>query len=351
MNAFHASRLTGALVSAAALVVIVFGLQAAQVVVIPVLLAVYFAIMAWPVLVWLRARGMPSSLALMVAVIGMVGAVTLVALLVGASVTDLAARLPTYQDRVRNQLDEMLRMLEAGGMSLPDSTFVDYVDPGAALGLVSGILSGLSGALGQALLTFAIMLFLLLEGTSFPGKLRMAFGPSSTVTAQMDRFVASVNHYMALKTAISIVTGVLVAVWVGVLGVPYALLWGFVAFLLNFVPNIGSILAAVPAILLALIELGPGRALLVAVGYVVLNLVIGNGLEPRVMGKGLGLSTAVVLLSLVFWAWVLGSVGMVLSVPLTMTIKLALETSSETRWIAVLLGRGDSPSSANPAPR
>ncbi len=347
MNESRAGHVAGPLLSTAALIVVVFGLQAAQAVVIPVLLALFFAIMAWPALAWLRGRGVPSSLALMVVVTGMIGSVTLVALLVGASINDFAARLPTYQERARQQLGGVLQMLEAGGISLPVSTLLDYVDPGTAMGLVSGILTGLSGALGQALLIFAIMLFLLLEGASFPGKLRAAFGPASTAMAQMDRFTASVHRYMALKTAISIVTGVLVALWVGVLGVPYALLWGFVAFLLNFVPNIGSILAAVPAVLLALIELGPGRALLVATGYVVVNLVIGNVIEPRVMGKGLGLSSSVVLLSLVFWGWVLGAVGMVLSVPLTMTIKLALESRSDTRWIAVLLGTGDLPSKAN----
>ena len=122
-----------------------------------------------------------------------------------------------------------------------------------------------------------------------------------------------------------------------ILGVDFAILWGLVAFLLNYVPIIGSIIAAIPAILLALIQLGVAPALLTCLGYVVVNVIFGSILEPRFMGRGLGLSTLVVFLSLVFWGWILGPVGMILSVPLTMIVKIALESSDDTHWIAVML--------------
>ncbi|MFQ5519051.1 MAG: AI-2E family transporter [Mariprofundus sp.] len=133
-------------------------------------------------------------------------------------------------------------------------------------------------------------------------------------------------------------TGIFISIWLAVIGVDYPLLWGLVAFLFNFVPNIGSIIAAVPAVLLALIQLGSGEALMAGVGYVIANVVMGNVVEPKFMGKGVGLSTLVVFLSLVFWGWVLGPVGMLLSVPLTMIVKLALESRADTQWLAVLLG-------------
>jgi predicted PurR-regulated permease PerM len=123
-----------------------------------------------------------------------------------------------------------------------------------------------------------------------------------------------------------------------ILNIDYALLWGLLAFLLNFIPNIGSIIAAIPAILLSLIQFGPGIAIITSVGYLVINFVFGNVLEPRMMGKGLGLSTLIVFLSLIFWGWILGPVGMLLSVPLTMVVKIALDSSDDTRWIATLLG-------------
>ena len=135
--------------------------------------------------------------------------------------------------------------------------------------------------------------------------------------------------------------GVAVWLWLWLLGVDYPILWSLLAFLLNYVPNIGSIIAAVPAVLLALVQLGPGSALWAAAGYLATNVVFGNILEPRFMGRGVGLSPLVVFLSLIFWGWVLGPVGMFLSVPLTITAKIALAASDDTRWAAVLLGTGE----------
>jgi AI-2 transport protein TqsA len=131
-----------------------------------------------------------------------------------------------------------------------------------------------------------------------------------------------------------------VTVFLFIMRIDYPLLWGLLVFLLNYVPNIGSIIAALPAILQALIQFGPGRALGVATGYLVINMLIGNFIEPRFMGKGLGLSTLVVFLSLIFWGWVLGPVGMLLSVVLTVTVKIGLESREDTRWMAILLGSG-----------
>jgi predicted PurR-regulated permease PerM len=142
---------------------------------------------------------------------------------------------------------------------------------------------------------------------------------------------------MAIKTTTSFITGIFISVWLAIIGVDYPILWGSLAFLLNYVPNIGSIIAAVPAIILAFIQLGLWSALFTALGYVLVNGIIGNIVEPKFMGRSLGLSTLIVFLSLVFWGWILGPVGMLLSVPLTMTVKIALESNSSTRWIAILL--------------
>ncbi len=163
------------------------------------------------------------------------------------------------------------------------------------------------------------------------------FGPH-LMTGRTEKIAEEIKRYMAIKTVISLLTGVFIGFWLWMLGVDYPLMWGLLAFLLNYVPNIGSFIAAIPAVLLAFVQLGLIKAGLTGLGFVVVNVVFGNVIEPRFMGKGLGLSTLVVFLSLVFWGWVLGPVGMLLSVPITMTIKIALEASEETRWIAILLG-------------
>jgi predicted PurR-regulated permease PerM len=151
-------------------------------------------------------------------------------------------------------------------------------------------------------------------------------------------FVEKLREYMSMKTIISMMTGVIIALAMWLIGLDYPMLWGVLAFMLNFVPNIGSIIAAVPAVMLALVQLGGTSALLVTAVYVAVNILIGSVIEPRYMGKGLGLSTLVVFVSLVFWGWVLGPVGMLLSVPLTITVKLALDCKPETQWLGHLLG-------------
>ena len=179
---------------------------------------------------------------------------------------------------------------------------------------------------------------MLLEATSIPAKLRTILGDRESSLEPFDKFINNVNNYMAMKTLVSLFTGTLVAGFVFIMGLDYPLLWGLLAFALNYVPNIGSIIAAVPAVLLAIIQVGIVKAMIIAAGYVVINLVMGNVIEPRFMGRGLGLSTLVVFLSLLFWGWILGPVGMLLSVPLTITVKIALDSREESRWIAVLLG-------------
>jgi predicted PurR-regulated permease PerM len=160
------------------------------------------------------------------------------------------------------------------------------------------------------------------------------------------QFSDSVHSYLGIKAAISLVTGLLIFIWLSILGVDYAVLWGLLAFLLNFVPTVGSFIAAVPAVLLAVVQLGLLHAGLTLAGFVVVNLVMGNMIEPRWMGRGLNLSPLVVFVSLVLWGWVLGPVGMLLSIPLTIMIKIALESQQETRWIGIMLGAADSTAEA-----
>jgi predicted PurR-regulated permease PerM len=181
------------------------------------------------------------------------------------------------------------------------------------------------------------VIFILLEASGFPQKLQDAFPDPEKTVGPFRTFMESVNRYLVIKTLFSLATGITIWLWLTFLGVDFAPTWGMVAFFLNFVPNIGSIIAAVPAILLALIQLGAPSALLVCLGYAVVNIVFGNVLEPRFMGRGLGLSTLVVFISLIFWGWVLGTIGMVLSVPLTMIVKIALASDEDTQWIAIML--------------
>jgi len=325
------------LITGAAFVVVVAGMQAATSLLIPFLLAAFIAIICLPPLYWLHARGIPSAAAVLIIVLTLVLTGTLIGFFVGASVSDFSQNLPTYQARLQAQTDTLLTWLAGFGLHLDSQLLRDNLSPSLAMGMAGKLLAGLGNALANTFLIVLTVIFLLLEASALPHKW-VAMGKHAPSSEHFSRFVVSVNSYLAIKGWVSLATGAVIAIWLAVLGVDYPLLWGLVAFLFNFIPNIGSIIAAVPAVLLALIQIGPGTALATGLGYVAVNLVMGNVIEPRYMGRGVGLSTLVVFLSLVFWGWILGPVGMLLSVPLTMIVKLALEAGDDTRWIAVLLG-------------
>ncbi len=326
------------LVTAAAFVILVAGLREAQSLLVPFLLSAFIAIIAMPPLVFLQHRGLPKGLALTLVVAGVVGLGMLMGALVGSSVDDFSAQLPSYQAKLEVQTVHFLNWLAGMGIEVSREIVNNLLDPAKAMKMAAQGLNTLGGLLTNALLILLTVIFILLEASSFPTKLHLILDNPERSFSQLERFTDNIKRYMAIKTGTSLLTGVVITIWLWVIGVDYPVLWGTLAFLLNYVPNIGSIIAAIPALLLALVQLGPGAALWSGLGFLVVNNLVGNVIEPRFMGRGLGLSTLVVFISLVFWGWVLGPVGMFLSVPLTMTLKIALDSSDETRWIAILLG-------------
>jgi len=207
--------------------------------------------------------------------------------------------------------------------------------------LVANLFSGLQGLFANFFLIIFTVIFLLLEATSLPGKLQLVLTSSRGDPDYFKRFTSGVQRYLGIKTIASLVTGVAAAALTAAFGLDFPLLWGLLAFSFNYVPSIGSLIAAIPPVVLALVQIDFFQAAMIGLGYFVINITIGGVIEPRVVGRGLGLSTLVVFLSLVFWGWVFGPVGMLLSVPLTMTVKIALESSNRTAPIAILLGQAD----------
>ena len=322
----------------AAFVIVVAGMSAAKAIIVPFLLAAFISIGGSPILFWLKKMKVPTWLALLIVMCGILVFLLLIAGLVGSSVSDFSSKLPFYEMRLRGQTNAVLDWLNRIGVDVDRLELNKIFNSAAVMKLVVNLLNELGGVLTNGLLIIITVIFMLLEASSIPVKLRTIFHDPEASLGHLKHFADTVVRYIGIKTVISFVTGAFVAVFLTVLGVDYPLLWGLLAFILNYIPNIGSIMAAVPAILLTIIQLGAGRALVVAIGYVVINMVMGNAIEPRLMGQRLGLSTLVVFISLIFWGWILGPVGMLLSVPLTMTVKIALDTSEDTRWIAVLLG-------------
>jgi len=259
--------------------------------------------------------------------------------ILGTSIADFTTALPSYQQRLDGITQRSLSFI-AGHIDGVDSlqSFSDIIDPGWAMGLAASILNGLKDVLTNVFLIFFTMIFILLEASTAGTKVRAAFGRSTDSLRRPREFLSNLGRYLGIKTVVSLATGLLAGLLTASIGVDFPLLWAMLAFLLNYVPTIGSIIAAVPPVLLALVQLGPGEASATALGYIGINIVFGNFLEPRLMGYGVGISPLVVFIGLIFWGFVFGPVGMLLSVPLTMTLKLALESEPRTRWIAILIG-------------
>lgn len=338
------------LISAASVVVIVAGLQAAVNIIIPLLLAIFLAIISTPALFWMKKRRISTFFAILIISLVILAIGLLVGSLLAASITDFTKTLPEYAKRLDENSILLISWLEEKGLDVQEP-LKDILKPdaAAAVKLMRDLLAQLGTLLKNGFLIYLTMVFILMEASALPSKIREAIN-SKDAFDNLSQIANNVKRYLALKTALSFATGLLVMGLLIVLNVSYPVVWGLIAFLMNFVPNIGSMIAAVPAVILALIQHGPATAGLALLGYLIINISIGNFLEPRLMGQRLGLSTLVVFLSLIFWGWVLGPMGMLLSVPLTMTVKIALQTNKETRWMAMLLGAYTPPPTDENAP-
>ncbi len=333
------TRIHYAALTFAAVVVVLAGARYAQAIVVPFLLSLFIAtILATPV-EWLHRRGFPLTVALAVVILILVLIFFVLGMLVGVTVDEFARALPLYQERLKGLSDAAVAWLRGRGIEVPEGGLLGFLDLRVVMTYANTLLTALGAMLGNAVIIIFTVFFLLLEAWSFPAKVAAIHGEQGEeLVARIGAVIRSTKHYTAAKTLTSVATGILVWLGTWAAGLDFAPLWGLIAFLFNYVPNIGSILAAIPAVILALVQLGVGGAIGVGAIYLAINVLIGNIIEPRLMGRWMGLSTLVVFVSLFLWGWLLGPVGMLLSVPLTMVVKFAAEVHEDTRWIAVLLG-------------
>lgn len=255
--------------------------------------------------------------------------------LLGDSADRFSEVMPQHMDRVST---EFASWLESHNIS-ENSVALSETIQAPMVTVVTGIASSLATAVSSLLVVTILLCFMLLEAETFPTKLEVAFGAERGPMAKLREYELDLQRYLVVKTLISAATGIAVGILCWALHVEFPLLLGVIAFLLNFIPTIGSIIASVPAMMIAGVTYGLGQAAMVGLGFLVINMLLGNILEPQVMGKKLGLAPLVVVISLVFWGWIWGPVGMILSVPLTMALKIYLEHTKNFQWAAILLGR------------
>ncbi len=336
----------------ACLVVVVYGMRLAAPILLPAALALFLTVLSLPVMLWLRERRVPSWIATALTVLLNVGVIGLLVMIVSQSVSELQAQLPRYIRLFQELQASWFGFIESRtDIVVSEVLSVDLVDPAAFIDFARGAVGRVAQFVSMTFLVFLIMAFMLSEAMVFPAKFRYISPPEARNQERLQKVVTEVQTYLGIKTVVSLATGLILGAWAWVTGLDFPILLGLVAFLMNYVPTVGSILAALPALFLSLILVGTiGHALLVLLGYVVVNTVFGNILEPTLMGRRLGLSTLVVILSLLFWGWAWGPLGALLSVPLTVVVKIWLENTKDLRWVAILLDKTPPPMPTPDAP-
>ena len=326
------------LVKIAALIIIFAGVIYAKSIITPFLLALFISIICAQPVTWLEKKRIPRWLALIIVIFGLIVLFSGFTYLIGGTVSSFSGNLSQYESTLTTISNSFIQFLNENGLKIPKNQFFTLVQPAKILEFTASALNTLFNMVGTTFLVFLIILFILLEFGSFSVKAKAIQIESDKSISYFSTILQNIRHYLGIKTLLCLSVGILVYLALLIIGVDYPLLWALIAGLLNYIPNIGSIIATIPTALFALIQLGLGGALWTLVATMLIHNVLGNFVEPRIMGKGLGLSTLVVFLSLLFWGFTLGMVGMVLSAPLTMTIKIILEQNEKTRWLAILLG-------------
>lgn len=322
----------------AAFVIILGGVIYAESIINPLLMALFISIICAQPITWLQKRKVPQGLSIAIVYVGILTVFIVFGEIIGNSASSFSQDAPAYEKNLDEMGNAVLQVFQDKGINISTDKVADILEPSKVMSYTAGLLSQMGSFMGNAVTIFFLALFLLLELDSIKIKAEAIVKNTNVTLSYLNVIGESIRHYLSIKTMTSLLTGLVIWILLTIMGVNYAVIWALLAFLLNYIPNIGSILAAVPAVLFALVQLGFGGAIATIVIFVAVNMVVGNVIEPKLMGKGLGLSTFIVFVALIFWGFILGTVGMFLSVPLTMAIKIILEQDPRTKWIAVVLG-------------
>ena len=319
----------------ASIVIVIAGIKASASIITPLFLALFITALCYGPFVWLKKKGLPESLALIAVILGTGILLTLFLGFIGASISAFAVKLPFYEERFSQYWSSINIWLINTGLIDKDFGLEKHISPASIMSLTGDVFRGVGNLLSNSVLILLVVIFMLIESTLIAKKMNV-IKPESL--ARGDEIINKLIKYTVTKTLTSLATGICVAISLWIIGVDFPILWGVLAFLLNFIPNIGSTIAAIPAVMLSLVQLGLPSAIVTTVAYVAINGVIGNFIEPRIMGRSLGLSPLVVFISLIFWGWTLGPVGMLLAIPLTILLKIIFDNREETKYFGLILG-------------
>lgn len=331
------------LVSLASIVVIIAGLKATSELLGPILVSLFIVLVSNPLVLWLRHKRIPKWLAYTIVILGVIAVGLVFIAFLGISLAQLTAALPKYRALLEEQFATLQQQIDRWGVEGKDIVKLNLISPGRILQLTISFLTGLLGTLTNVGLTLFIFIYMLVGATSFSQKLRRGLGIGNPMLDRIQVFSRSISIYLLIKSWLGAMTAIGQTILLLVLGVDFAVLWGVLSLLFNFIPSIGYVIALVPPVVVAFLEFGIVKAVIVFIGYAVINNFFDMVIGPRYLGKGLDLSTLITFLAVILWTWILGPIGAFLALPLTVMLKkLILESYPDTQILATLIGEDES---------
>lgn len=324
------------LVASASFVIVVAGLKAAGSILIPFLFAMFLSMIISGPVKWFERKGVPVWLAYPIMVSVVVGGAFGVGGLLVVSFNEFVRAVPQYLVELRASFERLIVLLHTYGIEMSVEDVLASIDPAALVQVSQQALGGVVGIASKLVVVMVFLAFILMESTLLRKKFTRAL-PRRADLKRFEGVIIDVQNYLVIKTITSALTGISVGLWVWGMGIEFPLLWGTLSFLLNYIPMVGSTVASIPPILLCVVGYGWGAGTTLAIGYVVINVGISNFLEPIFLGRHLDISPLVVFMALVFWGWVWGGAGMLLSIPLAMVIKIFLEHTEDFQWVGEMM--------------
>lgn len=327
------------LVGMAAFVVVMAGLRSIGGILGPAFLAVVLIITMYPLRVWLAKYKVPAPVASLILLISVYTLLVLVSLALVISIGRLAALVPTYSDEINGYIHDGAAWLESQGVG---DTQVEAItgafDVGSLVGAATNVLQGILGIASDLFFMATLLLFLAFDAAPTMRVIGALKDRKPDFVDALLQFSTGVRQYMAVSAGFGFIVAVLDAGALMIMGIPGAFVWGVLSFVTNFIPNIGFVIGVIPPAVIALLEGGPGLMLAVIVVYAVLNFVVQSVIQPRIIGDQVGLSATLTFLSLIFWASLIGPLGALLAVPLSLFLKAVLiDSDPSARWVVPLI--------------
>ena len=322
----------------AAAVVIIAGIKASVRVINPILLAVFFSIIIYHPINWLKKKGVNGVLSIIIVVTGLIIVFASLGGAVTRSLVEFSYNLPEYKKQLHEITMTLVSTVSDWGIDIDKDAVTHSFNASNTFGFASKLIAGIGKLLSQIVLLFLIAAFILGETNSFPIKLKAVLNDPDVSLENITLITRNIRYYLGIKTITGLIGGTLVTIVLLVMKIEYALIWGIFVLLMRYIPNIGSVIAAIPILLFVLIQDGISGVIYVGIAYGAINFIIGQIIEPKFFSRSMNLSTLAVFISLVFWGYILGDAGMLLAVPITMALKISLEARESTKWMAVMLG-------------